>query len=218
MSLSRDESRALGFVAVLLVLSAGARLLDRPEPIGLDAASVDLNALEAASSEAKSGRNQKVRPFRTGERIDPNTAPVSELMRLPRSTRAMAERIVAERNARPFRSLAELDRVKGIGPATLQGWAPYVTLPEKGPAEVEPPRTEAATRGAEPATQAREPVDLNRATAAELERVPGIGPALAARIVARRDSLGGFRSLAELERIRGIGPATLKKLIPHLKL
>lgn len=58
------------------------------------------------------------------------------------------------------------------------------------------------------------PIDLNRATAAELESLPGIGPALAARIVAYRDSAGGFRDIGELAHVRGIGAATLERLRP----
>jgi competence protein ComEA len=60
------------------------------------------------------------------------------------------------------------------------------------------------------------PVDLNRATAAELERLPGIGPALAKRITAHRDSVGVFESVDELERVKGVGPALLAKLRPHV--
>ncbi len=59
-------------------------------------------------------------------------------------------------------------------------------------------------------------LDLNRATAVELESLPGIGPALAARIVAKRDSLNGFRSIDDLARVRGIGPATVARLKPYL--
>lgn len=60
------------------------------------------------------------------------------------------------------------------------------------------------------------PVDVDVATAAELERLPRIGPALAARIVADRDSLGAFGSLRGLERVRGVGPAMLEALAPHV--
>ncbi|HEU4990159.1 MAG TPA: ComEA family DNA-binding protein [Gemmatimonadaceae bacterium] len=55
-------------------------------------------------------------------------------------------------------------------------------------------------------------VDVDRATAAELQALPGIGPALAARIVANRDSLGPFGSLAALRRVKGIGEAKARKL------
>ncbi len=58
------------------------------------------------------------------------------------------------------------------------------------------------------------PLDLNRATAEELEALPGIGAAKAAAIVAARDAQGGFTSLDELEAVRGIGPALMAKLRP----
>ena len=61
---------------------------------------------------------------------------------------------------------------------------------------------------------ARVPVDLNRATAEELETLPGIGAAKAAAILEARDAQGGFSSLDELEAVRGIGPALMAKLRP----
>jgi predicted flap endonuclease-1-like 5' DNA nuclease len=59
------------------------------------------------------------------------------------------------------------------------------------------------------------PVDLDKASAAEMESLPGIGPALARRIAASRDSLGPFGSLDELQsRVLGVGPALAKRLAP----
>lgn len=55
-------------------------------------------------------------------------------------------------------------------------------------------------------------LDLNAAGAAEFELLPGIGPALARRIVEDRTTRGVFRTVEELERVRGIGPATLARL------
>jgi competence ComEA-like helix-hairpin-helix protein len=65
---------------------------------------------------------------------------------------------------------------------------------------------------------APKPLDLNRASAAELEALPGIGAAKAAAIVAHRDASGAFRSVDELEAVRGIGPALVEKLRPHVTL
>ena len=59
----------------------------------------------------------------------------------------------------------------------------------------------------------REAVSVNRASLEELEAVPGIGPALARRIVAHRP----YRTLDELVRVPGIGPKTLERLRPYLK-
>jgi len=54
-------------------------------------------------------------------------------------------------------------------------------------------------------TNDRPPVDLNRATTRELDRLPGIGPILAARIVEYRRRRGGFGSIGELISVPGIG-------------
>ena len=57
-----------------------------------------------------------------------------------------------------------------------------------------------------------EPIDLNRADEAELQALPGIGPALAARIVTWRTENGGFATVDDLESVPGIGPAKLAEL------
>ncbi len=53
------------------------------------------------------------------------------------------------------------------------------------------------------------PVDLNRATATELDVLPGVGPATAAAIVDERERNGPFAGVDDLERVPGIGPAKL---------
>ena len=63
-----------------------------------------------------------------------------------------------------------------------------------------------------------EPVDLNRAGADELTTLPGIGPALAARIIAWRDSAGPFPAVDSLVVVRGIGPATVERLRERIRV
>lgn len=65
---------------------------------------------------------------------------------------------------------------------------------------------------------ADERIDVNRADAAELERLPGVGPATARAIVAHRDSAGPLREPDELLRVRGIGPAKLAGMREHVRL
>jgi competence protein ComEA len=55
-------------------------------------------------------------------------------------------------------------------------------------------------------------VDLNSATAEQLDTLPGIGPSTAAKIIAYRQQHGAFHSLAELDAISGIGPSKLAEL------
>jgi len=61
-------------------------------------------------------------------------------------------------------------------------------------------------------------LDLNRATAADLEALPDIGPVMAGRIIAYRQTHGPFNKIADLMEISGIGPQNLEKLKPYLAL
>ena len=61
-----------------------------------------------------------------------------------------------------------------------------------------------------------ERIDADRASADELARVPGIGPATARRIVADREKRGAFGGLAGLDRVTGVGPGALAKWAPRL--
>ncbi len=60
------------------------------------------------------------------------------------------------------------------------------------------------------------PVDLNTASADELVRLPGLGPALAARIVEARAAGGPFGSVDDLRRVRGLGHGKLDRLRPFV--
>jgi competence protein ComEA len=53
------------------------------------------------------------------------------------------------------------------------------------------------------------PIDVNRASAVELETLPGVGPATATAIVTERERNGPFLTVDDLERVPGIGPAKL---------
>ncbi|MGC5616523.1 ComEA family DNA-binding protein [Georgenia sp. Z1491] len=71
-----------------------------------------------------------------------------------------------------------------------------------------------ATGGAGPvgAADGAQPIDLNTAGPGELETLPGIGPALAGRIVAHREQVGAFVSVEELQDVSGIGPVLMDQL------
>lgn len=71
------------------------------------------------------------------------------------------------------------------------------------------PSNSGAAPGAAPGSLAGGLVNLNSADATELDSLPGIGPAIAARIIAWRDEYGPFRSVDELLAVSGIGEKTL---------
>ena len=62
------------------------------------------------------------------------------------------------------------------------------------------------------------PIPLNRATKEDLDRLPGIGPSLAQRIVEYREKRGGFSSLDELMGVNGIKEKSFKKIKGYLTL
>lgn len=60
------------------------------------------------------------------------------------------------------------------------------------------------------------PLDLNAATAEELETLPSVGAILAERIVSYREAVGGFQSLEELQQVNGIGSGIYSQIAPYL--
>lgn len=70
----------------------------------------------------------------------------------------------------------------------------------------------------ESSVRVAEPLRLNSATVEQLDGLPGIGPALAERIVAYRTEHGAFARIEQLNEVKGIGEKTLEKLRPYLSL
>jgi competence protein ComEA len=153
--------------------------------------------------------------------LDLNTASATELRQLPGIGPILAGRIVAQRErAGAFRSVSDLRQIAGIGPANLEALGPYLYVSRTTSTGVasnpdsDPPPV-AARKGKEPP---RAQLDLNRASAVELQELPGIGPVLAERIVADRAARGPFRNVADITRVPGIKSKTLEKLRPHLSV
>jgi competence protein ComEA len=97
--------------------------------------------------------------------------------------------------------------------ATLTGPTPAAATPAAGaPTPAAPPALQ--PRAGEPSPT----VNVNTATEADLERLPGIGPVLARRIVQHRESRGLFRRLDDLLEVEGIGPKLFRRLQPLLRL
>lgn len=81
----------------------------------------------------------------------------------------------------------------------------------QGGAQPQPARTLTPAGSAQKGST---PVNINTATAEELQTLPRIGPAMAQRIIAWREVHGGFRSVDELDAVPGIGPSMLENLRP----
>ncbi len=216
-----SETRVLARTAAVLLVVSAARYgwEARRGPPALPAPEDDGPALLAESRRLQQENDARARPLAAGERIDPNRATDTELDRMPGLGPAAARAIVAEREEKGgFGSVDELLDVPGIGPATMQRIHPFL---ERSPVG----RT--VRGGAPPSSRPAVPrltraapaaLDLNAASQADLERLPGVGPALAARIIEKRTAKGGFRTPDDLLEVRGIGAATLARLRPLVRV
>jgi competence protein ComEA len=156
------------------------------------------------------------------QRIDLNAATHAELLLLPGVGENLADRIAKARGEVLFKTVDDLRRVPGIGPATLErlrGWVYVSANPIPAPMETSLPLAVAPSKrpGAKPKKGADldGPIDVNTAAASQLMQIPGIGPKLSQRIVEER-AQRPFQMVADLRRVHGIGPKILEKLRPFV--
>lgn len=169
-------------------------------------------------------------------RIDLNRADRAELLQVPGIGESLARRIHEYRSQHgAFQSISDLRQVQGVGPATLERLRPHFVISLEGgsrdagssleiprPSQAQRNNAAAAKKDPEGRTasskkemQLGERIDINQATAAELQRLPGIGPKRAQLIVEERHR-SPFTSIEQLRRIPGIGPKTMEKLRPYI--
>lgn len=182
-----------------------------------------LLAVYAYSSSRTSTRPSDLqRGSENAYRVDLNHAERAELMQLPGVGDALADRVLEHRRQHgPFRNVDDLRTVSGMGPATLERLRPHIQVTADDPEAEEMPApnlSPSPTRSTgKKESSLKEPIDINRATLDDLQRLPGIGPKMAQRILDERQKKP-FEKIEDLRRVSGIGPKTLEKLRPCVKV
>ncbi len=162
--------------------------------------------------------------------VDINTATISELDALPGIGPAKAQAIVDHRKQNgAFVNIVQIMDVAGIGPATFENIRNLIETGKGGeaatpadpaalavPADAADPAAEGSKAPVEATRDAGGPptttLNINVATAAELQTLPGVGPSKAQAIVDDRANNGPFEKCADLARVAGIGPATVANI------
>lgn len=104
---------------------------------------------------------------------------------------------------------ADLERVNLAAPLVDGARVHIAAIGESAPPPVDPGLVEVPTVAAD---EEGAPIEVNRAGATELERLPGVGPSIAAAIVEERESGGPFGTVDDLQRVPGIGPARVEAI------
>ena len=116
--------------------------------------------------------------------------------------------------------ILDLDRLRHAGQAdTVASRAkiPDVTVAPTVEESETPVRQEQPARGLRPVhREAARQVDLNHATASDLQGLPGIGPKLAQRVIDHRTARGPFGKIEDLQQVKGIGRKKFDRLRPHV--
>ncbi|MFL5619896.1 MAG: ComEA family DNA-binding protein [Gemmatimonadaceae bacterium] len=186
-----SEQKALAFVAMIVLLGGVVRVVRAGAPANASSAEQQALARQAASADSaagapKSRKSRALRPVRPRKGASEPTV-IGGVASVPAGS--------AQSNALTH---------DGFPPPSPRVDVDYRTNRSSGMSGVNAgPRSDPA---------AREPVDLDRATEREIDVLPWVGPALARRIVANRDSFGPFGSIEALGRVKGVGPATRKRL------
>ncbi|MBQ0903800.1 ComEA family DNA-binding protein [Micromonospora sp. U21] len=190
----RRGVRALAVVAVVVVLAAaGWAWRSRPQSEPVAPLASEAAPVTAAGGPSASGAAEVVVAV-AGKVRKPG------LVRLPAGSR-LADAVQAAGGALPGVDVALLNPARKVtdGELIVVGVTPPPPAGAAGP----------PAGGVPPATG---PLNLNTATLAQLDTLPGVGPVLAQRILAHRDQHGGFKSVGDLRQVDGIGDARYEQL------
>jgi competence protein ComEA len=207
----RRGVKALAAVAIVVVLIAAVlawRARPRVDPVAVPP--VDVPATSTGRSDGTAGAGPPAaRPGSSGgaELVVAVGGKVHKpgLVRLPAGAR-VADALQAAGGADPGIDVALLNLARKVvdGELIMVGVTP--------PPGASVPNGAAGAPAGGAGAPAGGPINLNTATLADLDRLPGVGPVLAQRILDARDAQGGFKAVSDLRKVDGIGDSRYEQL------
>ncbi len=203
------------------------------ETLASDKTKAAATADKTKTTETAAGKDEK-------ELVNVNKADIKSLQGLPGIGDALAKRII---DGRPYKTLDDLGKVKGIGEAKLKGIKDLIvfedkteektvkTATAKETASVVDTKNKAVTTTAEKAKTTTtetaaaktklapgEKLDINTATVEQLDALFGIGPVKAQAIVDYRNANGKFQTIEDIMKVKGIKEGEFAKIKDSIKV
>jgi len=214
---SSGERKGIIALVFVLILICGLKMvfiLDHPEPVQNkypdwmkdtgafeegynDIISADENLTESFPANATSAEQKKI--------IDPNNASLEDLILTGFGLHISRTIIRYREKGGSFRIPDDLKKIYGLTPEIFQSVAPYIrindNLPSKPKSFVELPAT----------------ININTADSALFEKLPGLGPVLARRIIRYRTILGGYYSTEQIREVYGVTDSLFLRIRERLE-
>src|ERR1043166_1311835 len=179
------------------------------------------------------------------QKVDVNSADAQTLQELPGIGPALADKIIA---GRPYHKLADLGKVEGIGESKLNALKGHVTFGSTTAASTEKKQKKDSTAKSTASTESKSPsttasttrkqgdeplsptgkssgtlspgqkININTATAEQLDALPGIGPVNSQAIIDYRNEHGKFKSIEEIQQVKGIKEGEFSKIQDQIKV
>lgn len=205
--MSRSQGVLAAVLGVILLLGLPAFLIPRRSVVqSTQSQSLSYAPIPETRLYLEKTSEKRREEIRYEWKVNLNTATSEKLRTIPGVGPNMAREILKYREkGHHFYRVSDLDKISGFGTKTVDAIRPHVKV-GKDFRKKSPPGDRGASK-----------IDINTAPQATLEKLDGVGPVTARRIIAYREANGSIESVEQLDDVSGIGSATVDRILPELK-
>lgn len=192
---SRRERRSVFVLLIIILLIIALRHLVPERTVSVEditGITNDVGRFNASHPENEELHNMRPLHF------DPNNATYETLVELGLSEKQSKTLLNYRNKGGRFRKPSDISKIYGIGESTAEKLTPFIIIEEDTVSYVQK----------DASSHTRQMIDLNTCDSTMLDRLPGIGPVLSARIIKYRNLLGGFAAKDQLKEVYGLSEET----------